>query len=153
MALEFLDLGLGSERLDYQAAWDLQRAIHAEVAAGSRPDTVLLLEHTSVYTAGKRTEPQERPLDGTPVIDVDRGGKITWHGPGQLVGYPIVRLPEAALVVDYVRRLEEAMIAMLAEYGLSTGRSRRRAARRRLRHRGVQPDEGVSRSARQTRRC
>jgi lipoyl(octanoyl) transferase len=127
MALEFLDLGLGSERLDYQATWDLQRAIHAEVAAGSRPDTVLLLEHASVYTAGKRTEPQERPLDGTPVIDVDRGGKITWHGPGQLVGYPIVRLPEAALVVDYVRRLEEAMIAMLAEYGLSTGRIRGRS--------------------------
>ena len=127
MALDFLDLGLGSERLDYQATWDLQRAIHAEVAAGSRPDTVLLLEHASVYTAGKRTEPQERPLDGTPVIDVDRGGKITWHGPGQLVGYPIVRLPEAALVVDYVRRLEEARIAMLAEYGLSTGRIRGRS--------------------------
>ena len=90
-----------------------------EVSACTRPDTVLLLEHSSVYTAGKRTEPQERPLDGTPVIDVDRGGKITWHGPGQLVGYPIVRLPESVLVVDYVRRLEEAMIAMFAEFGLS----------------------------------
>src|SRR5215217_1146563 len=122
MALEFLDLGLGSERLDYQATWDLQRAIHAEVAAGSRPDTVLLLEHASVYTAGKRTEPQERPLDGTPVIDVDRGGKITWHGPGQLMGYPLVRLPEATYVVDYVRRLEEALIQTLAEFGLLTGR-------------------------------
>src|SRR5215208_6630964 len=127
MALEFLDLGLGSERLDYQAAWDLQRASHAEVSGGSRPDTVLLLEHGSVYTAGKRTEPQERPLDGTPVIDVDRGGKITWHGPGQLVGYPIVRLPESVLVVDYVRRLEEALIAVLAEYGLRTGRIRGRS--------------------------
>src|SRR5512132_780811 len=127
MALEFVDLGLGSERLDYQATWDLQRAIHAEVSAGNRADTVLLLEHASVYTAGKRTEPQERPLDGTPVVDVDRGGKITWHGPGQLVGYPIVRLPEAALVVDYVRRLEEAMIAMLAGHGLSTGRIRGRS--------------------------
>jgi lipoyl(octanoyl) transferase len=127
MALEFCDLGLGSEHRDYQATWDLQRAIHAEVSAGIRPDTVLLLEHASVYTAGKRTEPQERPLDGTPVIDVDRGGKITWHGPGQLVGYPIVRLPEAALVVDYVRRLEEALIAVLAEYGLATGRIRGRS--------------------------
>jgi lipoyl(octanoyl) transferase len=127
MALEFLDLGLGSELRDYQATWELQRAIHAEIAAGTRPNTVLLLEHASVYTAGKRTEPHERPLDGTPVIDVDRGGKITWHGPGQLVGYPIVRLPEAALVVDYVRRLEEAMIAVLGQYGLSTGRIRGRS--------------------------
>ena len=127
MALEFLDLGLGSEHLDYQATWEMQRAIHAEVSAGTRPDTALLLEHASVYTAGKRTEPHERPLDGTPVIDVDRGGKITWHGPGQLVGYPIVRLPETVLVVDYVRRLEEAMIAMFADYGLSTGRIRGRS--------------------------
>jgi lipoyl(octanoyl) transferase len=125
--MEFVDLGLGSEHVDYQATWDLQRAIHAEVSAGTRPDTVLLLEHASVYTAGKRTEPHERPLDGTPVIDVDRGGKITWHGPGQLVGYPIVRLPETVLVVDYVRRLEEAMIAMFADYGLSTGRIRGRS--------------------------
>ena len=127
MRLQFLDLGLGSEHVDYQAAWDMQRTIHAEVSAGSRANTVLLLEHASVYTAGKRTEPQERPLDGTPVIDVDRGGKITWHGPGQLVGYPIVRLPESILVVDYVRRLEEALITMLAEYGLTTGRIRGRS--------------------------
>jgi lipoyl(octanoyl) transferase len=127
MALEFLDLGLGSEHVDYQSTWDLQRAIHADVSTGTRPDTVLLLEHASIYTAGKRTEPHERPLDGTPVVDVDRGGKITWHGPGQLVGYPIVRLPEAALVVDYVRRLEEAMIALLTEYGLRTGRIRGRS--------------------------
>jgi lipoyl(octanoyl) transferase len=127
MALAFLDLELGSEPVDYQATWDLQRAIHAEVSAGTRPDTVLLLEHATVYTAGKRTEPQERPLDGTPVIDVDRGGKITWHGPGQLVGYPIVRLPESVLVVDYVRRVEEALIAALAEYGLNTGRIRGRS--------------------------
>src|SRR3954462_4544035 len=122
MELVFRDLGLGSEYVDYQAAWDLQRAVHAEVSEGTRPDTVLLLEHSSVYTAGKRTEPEERPLDGTPVIDVDRGGKITWHGPGQLVGYPIVRLPEAFGVVDYVRRLEQALIDALAEIGLETGR-------------------------------
>jgi lipoyl(octanoyl) transferase len=125
--MEFLDLGLGREHRDYSETWELQRAIHGEVSRGARPNTVLLLEHASVYTAGKRTESQERPLDGTPVIDVDRGGKITWHGPGQLVGYPIVRLPEAALVVDYVRRLEEALIAMLAKFGLNTGRIRGRS--------------------------
>ena len=97
---------------DYLEAWDRQREVHAEVVAGG-PDTVLLLEHSPVYTAGKRTEPHERPTDGTPVIEVDRGGKITFHGPGQLVGYPIVRLPDHVLVVDYVRRLEEALIARL----------------------------------------
>ena len=127
MGLQFLDLGLGSEYVDYQAAWDMQRSIHAAVSAGSCANTVLLLEHASVYTAGKRTEPHERPLDGTPVVEVDRGGKITWHGPGQLVGYPIVSLPESILVVDYVRRLEEALVTMLAEYGLTTGRIRGRS--------------------------
>ena len=127
MSLDFLYLGLGSDHVDYRETWDLQRALHAEVVAGTAPSTVLLLEHASVYTAGKRTEPHERPLDGTPVVDVDRGGKITWHGPGQLVGYPIVRLPEAFGVVDYVRRLEEAMIATFAELGLATGRVRGRS--------------------------
>jgi lipoyl(octanoyl) transferase len=122
MGLVFLHRGLGRAQVDYLEAWDLQRRLHAEVAARIRPDTVILLEHASVYTAGKRTEPQERPLDGTPVIDVDRGGKITWHGPGQLVGYPLVRLPEATYVVDYVRRLEEALIRTLADFGLVTGR-------------------------------
>ncbi len=116
-------LGLGSDLVDYREAWDLQHRLHAEVVAGEAPDTLLLLEHAPVYTAGKRTEPQERPLTaGTPVIDVDRGGKITWHGPGQLVGYPLVRLPEAYGVVDYVRRLEQALIDTLAEVGLTTGR-------------------------------
>ncbi len=129
MNLDFLYPGpLGTHEVDYLAAWESQRQIHAEVKAGERPSTVLLLEHASVYTAGKRTEPQERPLDGTPVVDVDRGGKITWHGPGQLVGYPIVKLPEAVYVVDYVRRLEEALIDLCADYGLTsaarvTGRS------------------------------
>ena len=122
MGLVFLDRGLGRDEVGYLEAWDLQRRLHADVAAGTRPNTVILLEHPSVYTAGKRTEPHERPLDGTPVIDVDRGGKITWHGPGQLVGYPLVRLPEATYVVDYVRRLEEALIRTLAEFGLLTGR-------------------------------
>jgi lipoyl(octanoyl) transferase len=122
MSLEMVRLRLGREHVDYLQAWDLQRQIHAEVTSGTRPDTVLLLEHAPVYTAGKRTEPQERPLDQTPVIDVDRGGKITWHGPGQLVGYPIVRLPQSVYVVDYVRRLEEALIRGLAVFGLRTGR-------------------------------
>jgi lipoyl(octanoyl) transferase len=106
---------------DYLAAWDRQREVHAAVVAGG-PDTVLLLEHSPVYTAGKRTEPHERPTDGTPVIEVDRGGKITFHGPGQLVGYPIVRLPDHVLVVDYVRRLEEALIGVCANLGVATAR-------------------------------
>ncbi|HEY9307946.1 MAG TPA: lipoyl(octanoyl) transferase LipB, partial [Microbacterium sp.] len=100
----------------------LQRAVHRAVVRGERPDTVLLLEHPSVYTAGKRTAPDERPTDGTPVIDVDRGGKITWHGPGQLVGYPILRLPEPIDVVGYVRRLEGILIDVLADIGLETRR-------------------------------
>lgn len=122
-ALDFLDLDPGNRHIDYLRAWDLQRTIHADVVAGDRPDTVLLLEHEDVYTAGKRTEPHERPADGTPVVDVDRGGHITWHGRGQLVAYPIVRLPDAVKVVDYVRRLEEAMIRTFADLGLrGTGR-------------------------------
>jgi lipoyl(octanoyl) transferase len=107
--------------VDYQAAWQLQRELaDARVAGG--PDTLLLLEHPSVYTAGKRTLPEERPLDGTPVVDTDRGGKITWHGPGQLVGYPIIGLAEPLDVVNFVRRLEESMIAVCADVGLQTGR-------------------------------
>ena len=119
MSLDFLYPGpLGTGLVDYREAWEAQRRLHGEVVAGECPNTVLLLEHHSVYTAGKRTEPHERPLDGTPVVDVDRGGKITWHGPGQLVGYPIVKLPQAVYVVDYVRRLEEALIDLCADYGL-----------------------------------
>ncbi|MFN8072801.1 MAG: lipoyl(octanoyl) transferase LipB [Mycobacterium sp.] len=107
--------------LDYQAAWDLQREIaDARVAGG--PDTLLLLEHPPVYTAGKRTEAHERPIDGTPVVDTDRGGKITWHGPGQLVGYPIIGLGEHLDVVNFVRRLEQSLIAVCAEFGLDAGR-------------------------------
>ena len=106
----------------YEQAWARQREIHAAVADGDSPDTVLLLEHPSVYTAGKRTEPWERPADGTPVIDVDRGGKITWHGPGQLVGYPILRLPDPIDVVAYVRRVEDLLIDVCAEFGVAAGR-------------------------------
>jgi lipoyl(octanoyl) transferase len=107
--------------IDYSSAWELQRELaDARVAGG--PDTLLLLEHPSVYTAGKRTEPHERPVDGAPVIDTDRGGKITWHGPGQLVGYPIIGLAEPLDVVKFVRRLEDSIIAVCASLGLSTGR-------------------------------
>jgi lipoyl(octanoyl) transferase len=106
--------------VDYEAALAEQRRIHAEVADGTAPDTVLLLEHPSVYTAGKRTEPADRPFDGTPVIDVDRGGKITWHGPGQLVGYPIVRLDDPVDVVAYVRRMEQLLMDVCAELGVAT---------------------------------
>jgi lipoyl(octanoyl) transferase len=104
----------------YEQAWARQRELHAEVVAGA-PDTALLLEHPPVYTAGKRTEVWERPADGTPVIDVDRGGKITWHGPGQLVGYPIVRLPDPIDVVAYVRRMERILIEVCAEIGVRAG--------------------------------
>jgi len=106
----------------YERAWEMQREVHARRVAGDGPDTLLLLEHPSVYTAGKRTEAHERPADGTPVVDVDRGGKITWHGPGQLVGYPIVALPDPVDVVAYVRRLEGALIDVCAALGVTAGR-------------------------------
>ena len=105
--------------VDYQNAWELQRELVAARVEGG-PDTLLLLEHPSVYTAGRRTLPEERPVDGTAVIDTDRGGKITWHGPGQLVGYPIVGLAEPLDVVNFVRRLEESLIHVCAELGLET---------------------------------
>ncbi|MDP9641973.1 lipoyl(octanoyl) transferase [Actinopolyspora lacussalsi] len=116
--IERLELGT----IDYLTAWQRQQELATARAAGTGPDTLLLLEHPSVYTAGKRTEPEDRPRDGTPVIDVDRGGKITWHGPGQLVGYPIVRLSDPIDVVDYVRRLEQALIRVCERFGLRTGR-------------------------------
>lgn len=120
--VDFVVAGLGAHAVPYLQAWELQRATHRSVVSGESPDTVILLEHPSVYTAGKRTEDFERPNDGTPVIDVDRGGKITWHGPGQLVGYPIVRLAEPIDVVGYVRRLEGMLIELLAELGIDAGR-------------------------------
>lgn len=106
----------------YDEAWQWQRRLHERRVAGEISDTVLLLEHPPVYTAGKRTEPNERPVDGTPVVEVDRGGKITWHGPGQLVGYPIVALPDGVYVVDYVRRLEAALIEVCHDVGIETAR-------------------------------
>jgi lipoyl(octanoyl) transferase len=116
--LETVQAGL----VPYEQAWEMQRGLHARRVDGQVADTLLLLQHPSVYTAGRRTEAHERPADGTPVIDVDRGGKITWHGPGQLVGYPIVALPDPVDVVAYVRRLEEALIEVCAGFGLATGR-------------------------------
>jgi lipoyl(octanoyl) transferase len=117
---------LGVAPVPYQDGWDLQRAVHAAVVDADRDDTVLLLEHEPVYTAGKRTNSWDRPAGelaaGTPVVDVDRGGKITWHGPGQLVGYPIIRLPDPFDVVAYVRRVEQTLIDACAAFGLGTGR-------------------------------
>ncbi len=120
--LRIIDVGYSPDPVDYRLAWDLQRRVHEDVVSGAAPDTVLLLEHAAVYTAGKRTEPFERPLDGTPVVDVDRGGKITWHGPGQLVGYPICRLPAPIDAVAHVRRLEEVMIRTCADLGVGVDR-------------------------------
>ncbi|WP_016906834.1 lipoyl(octanoyl) transferase LipB [Streptomyces xiaopingdaonensis] len=120
--LVFRRVGFGAEAVEYLRAWELQREVHTARAADEIPDTCLLLEHPPVYTAGRRTTDDERPLDGTPVIDIDRGGKITWHGPGQLVGYPILRLGQPIDVIAYVRRLEEALISACAEFGLETTR-------------------------------
>ena len=108
--------------IDYEKAWQIQRTVHAEVAEGSRPNTLMLLEHPSVFTAGRRTLDSERPNDGTPVIDVDRGGKITWHGPGQIVGYPIVRLANRLDVVGFVREIETALIAVCNEFDINAER-------------------------------
>ncbi|MCG2624208.1 lipoyl(octanoyl) transferase LipB, partial [Arthrobacter sp. I2-34] len=127
MTLEFSRVGFAPDYVDYEEAWALQRRIHEDVVAGMAPSTVLLLEHASVYTAGKRTEDHERPLDGTPVVDVDRGGKLTWHGPGQLVGYPIVALPDPTRVADYVDILEQVLINVLADYGITATRIEGRA--------------------------
>lgn len=120
--MRYIRAGFGPDAVDYTDAWIEQQRLHRERVEDRCDDTVLLLEHPAVYTAGKRTEPWERPDDGTPVIDVDRGGKITWHGPGQLVGYPIVRLAEPIDVLAFVRRLEDAMIAVCADLGVSAVR-------------------------------
>lgn len=117
--MHIVRLRLGMAQVDFREGWALQREIHQEVVAGRRPDTVLLLEHASVYTAGRRTARWERPTDGSDVVDVDRGGRITWHGPGQLVVYPIVRLADPVDVVAYVRALEQAVIDLAAEHGVT----------------------------------
>ena len=127
MTLEFSQLGLAPEFVEYTRGWDIQRELHESVLAGTAPSTVLLLEHAAVYTAGKRTEDHERPFDGTPVVPVDRGGKLTWHGPGQLIGYPIIKLKNKAGIRDYVDRLEAVIIAVLADYGIKAVRIKGRA--------------------------
>lgn len=119
---DFIIAGLEPDFISYEDGWAIQREIHAQVVAKTRPDTVILLEHESVYTAGKRTENEERPKDGIRVVETDRGGKITWHGPGQLVGYPIMKLPMPVDVVGYVRWLEQVLIDSIAEFGLETER-------------------------------
>ncbi|HSP75747.1 MAG TPA: lipoyl(octanoyl) transferase LipB [Cryobacterium sp.] len=116
--LDFVVAGLSANSVPYVEGLELQRAVHRSVVSGERPDTVIFLEHPSVYTAGKRTAPEERPTDGTPVIDADRGGKITWHGPGQLIGYPILLLREPVDVVGYVRVLEGILIDALLGFGI-----------------------------------
>ena len=116
--LDFVVAGLSANSVPYCEGLELQRAVHGTVVSGHRPNTVLLLEHPAVYTAGKRTQPEDRPTDGTPVVDVDRGGRITWHGPGQLIGYPILRLPDPIDVVGYVRLLEGILIDALADFGI-----------------------------------
>jgi lipoyl(octanoyl) transferase len=119
---EFLIAGFDPDFVAYNKGLELQRQVHKEVVSKTTPDTVILLEHSSVYTAGKRTEDSERPDDGTEVIEVDRGGKLTWHGPGQLVGYPIMKLPEPFDVVGYVRFLEQVLIDVCSDFGLATER-------------------------------
>ncbi|POH73262.1 lipoyl(octanoyl) transferase LipB [Arthrobacter glacialis] len=127
MTLEFCDVGFAPNFIDYTVAWDQQRVIHAGVVDGTAPNTVMLLEHAAVYTAGKLTEDHERPFDGTPVINVDRGGKLTWHGPGQLVMYPIVRLADHHGIRAYVHALEDIIIEVLAHHGVDGVRVRGRA--------------------------
>lgn len=152
MTLEFLRIGLAPHYVDYLDGWDRQRALHEQVLAGAAPNTVLLLEHSPVYTAGRRTEDHERPLNGTPVIPVDRGGKLTWHGPGQLVGYPIIRLPDPGRVADYVETLEDALISVLTDHGITgervTGRSgvwvRGGGSDRKIAAIGIRVDRGVT---------
>jgi lipoyl(octanoyl) transferase len=124
--LVFAEAGFGSRAVPYLDAWELQRRLHERRAGGEIPDACLLLEHEPVYTAGKRTSALDRPLvdPGAPVIDVDRGGELTWHGPGQLVGYPVIKLPEPVDVLAYVRAIEDALIGVCAEFGVDAGRAR-----------------------------
>lgn len=154
MSIKFERIGVLPELVDYQEAWDLQRRFHEEVTLGQAGPTVLLLEHEEVYTAGRRTEPEDRPIDGTPVVDVDRGGKLTWHGPGQLVGYPIVRLLDMKGIREYVAILEEALINTAAAFDVQTTRIRGRsgvwiqgvngAQDRKLAAIGIRVDHGVT---------
>ena len=141
----FSQVGFGPAAVPYLQAWELQRRVHEQRAAGEIPDTCLLLEHQPVYTAGKRTAPQDRPVGdpGAPVIDVDRGGKITWHGPGQLVGYPIIKLAEPVDVIAYVRSLEQALIDICVEFGVYPERVEGRSGAW-IRGGGTAPDRKIA---------
>ena len=123
----FERIGFDPDFVSYSDGYQKQLSVHAEVVSGQRENTVLLLEHSSVYTAGKRTEMHELPRDGSDFVETNRGGKITWHGPGQLVGYPIMRLPQPIDVVNYVRFLEQTLIDAIAQFGITgqrvTGRT------------------------------
>ena len=122
---EISDFSISIERfglVEYEEALANQRIVHSEVAQDKRPNTLILLEHPSVFTAGKRTADNEKPTDGTPVVDVDRGGKITWHGPGQLVGYPIVKLAKPTELVGFVREIEAGLIQVCSEFGITSQR-------------------------------
>lgn len=125
--LRFRYAGFGDDAVDYEQSWATQRDLHARRVDDAVDDVALFVEHPPVYTAGKRTDPLDRPTDGTPVVDVDRGGSVTFHGPGQLVGYPIVKLPEHVYVVDYVRRVEEALIRTVRDFGIECGRVKGRS--------------------------
>ena len=127
MAIEFERVGLGSKFVPYMEAWDYQIQLHDAVAADEQSPRVLFLEHEAVYTAGKRTEPEDLPLDGTPGVDVDRGGKLTWHGPGQLVGYPIVKLRKMSAIRLYVETIEEALINVVSDMGIPTAQIKGRS--------------------------
>jgi len=152
MALLIDSTTIGREYVDYSAAWQKQRELHAAVVARAIPDTAWLLEHAPVYTAGRRTESFERPTDDIPVIDVDRGGKITWHGPGQLVGYPIVHLASPMDVVSHVRKLEDVLIGVCGDLDLATQRISGRSGvwvvdergQRKLAAIGVRVSQGVT---------
>ncbi|WP_411734322.1 lipoyl(octanoyl) transferase LipB [Paeniglutamicibacter sp.] len=154
MTIKFERIGHAPELVDYRVAWDMQRQVHKDVTEGDSGPVVFLLEHAAVYTAGRRTEPEDLPVDGTPVIDVDRGGKLTWHGPGQLVGYPIVRLSDMKGIREYVSILEEALINVAVDYGIPATRIKGRsgvwvagvdgAQDRKLAAIGIRVDHGVT---------
>ncbi|MGB9036384.1 lipoate--protein ligase B [Arthrobacter sp. UCD-GKA] len=154
MTIKFERIGHAPELVDYRIAWDMQRRVHHDVTEGVAGPVVFLLEHAAVYTAGRRTEPEDLPVDGTPVIDVDRGGKLTWHGPGQLVGYPIVRLRDMKGIREYVTTLEEALINVALDYGIDAVRIKGRSGvwvagtnggqDRKLAAIGIRVDHGVT---------
>ncbi|MDO5744412.1 MAG: lipoyl(octanoyl) transferase LipB [Micrococcaceae bacterium] len=154
MTIKFEHIGRAPKLVDYRIAWEMQRRVHDEVAKGVTGPTVFLLEHAAVYTAGRTTEPGDLPVDGTPVIDVDRGGKLTWHGPGQLVGYPIARLLDMKGIREYVSILEEALINVALGFGIPAIRIKGRSGvwvagtdgeqDRKLAAIGIRVDHGVT---------